>query len=65
MRVARLAALLLLSSCARNPDANDENMRVRDTTMTSADTLGLNDTTPPSRRIVPDTAGDLDTTSRR
>jgi hypothetical protein len=65
MRLLCILPMFLVSACARNPDPEDENMRVRDTTLTAADTLAPDDTLDRARRAVPDTAGDLDTTSRR
>ncbi|MBA3444947.1 MAG: hypothetical protein H0T58_08880 [Gemmatimonadales bacterium] len=65
MRLAGLLALLLLAGCARNPEGEDENMRTRDTTMTTIDTVGSDDTVYRTRPALPDTAGGLDTTSRR
>ena len=65
MQFTYLLALFLLVACARNPDTEDENTRVRDTTLTAADTITPDDTLDRTRRVVPDTGGDLDTTSRR
>jgi hypothetical protein len=64
MRFAMLVALLALAGCARNR-ADEENVRIRDTTLTAGDTLAPEDTMDRARRTVPDTAGALDTTSRR
>jgi hypothetical protein len=55
MRLSRLVTLALLASCARNPETGARETRVRDTT---TDTLD-------HARAIPDTAGGLDTTSRR
>jgi hypothetical protein len=64
MRITPVLALLLVTGCARNSDT-EEGMRVRDTTLTAADTTAPEDTLDRARRAVPDTTGDLDTTSRR
>jgi hypothetical protein len=58
-------ALTLALGCARNSDDRTGQARVRDTTLTPADSLSPNDTLDRARRAVPDTAGGLDTTSRR
>lgn len=62
-----LAVALMLPglACARNSDDRTGQARVRDTTLTPADTLSPDDTLDRARRAVPDTAGGLDTTSRR
>jgi hypothetical protein len=66
MRIAPLLTLLCLGlGCARNSDDQTGQARVRDTTLTAADTLSPDDTLDRARRVAPDTAGDLDTTSRR
>ena len=65
MRIIVLVALLLVGGCARNADTETEEARVRDTTVTASDTLAPDDTVDRARRAIPDTAGDLDTTSRR
>jgi hypothetical protein len=65
MRLTTILALLLLAGCARNSNPETEQVRVRDTTLTAADTLAPDDTLDRGRRTIPDTAEDLDTTSRR
>jgi hypothetical protein len=65
MRFTMLVALLALAGCARNKADDQENVRIRDTTLTAADTLAPEDTMDRARRAIPDTAGALDTTSRR
>jgi hypothetical protein len=65
MRFAMLVALLALAGCARNRPNDEENVRIRDTTLTAGDTLAPEDTVDRARRAMPDTAGALDTTSRR
>jgi hypothetical protein len=65
MRFAMLVALLALAGCARNRVDDEENTRVRDSTLTARDTLAPDDTLDRGRRAMPDTAGGLDTTSRR
>lgn len=64
MRLISFVVLLLIS-CARNADTDADESRVRDTTLTAADTVNPGDTLDRARRPVPDTAGGLDTTSRR
>jgi hypothetical protein len=70
MRALALSALAIALTlpalgCARNSDDRTGQARVRDTTLTPADSLSPNDTLDRARRAVPDTAGGLDTTSRR
>jgi hypothetical protein len=65
MRFAMLVALLAIAGCARNRAEDEENVRVRDSTVTAGDTLAPTDTMDRGRRAMPDTAGALDTTSRR
>jgi hypothetical protein len=65
MRFTMLVALLALAGCAGNKADDKENVRIRDTTVTAGDTLAPADTMDRSRRAMPDTAGALDTTSRR
>jgi hypothetical protein len=66
MRYALLVALLALAGCAGNRAEDEEGAaRIHDTTLTAGDTLAPDDTLDRSRRAVPDTAGGLDTTSRR
>jgi len=65
MRIIALVALLLVGGCARNADTETGETRVRDTTLTASDSLAPDDTLDRGRRALPDTAGDLDTTSRR
>jgi hypothetical protein len=65
MRSSSILALLLVFGCARNPDTQPEQLRVRDTALTSEDTVAPDDTLDRSRRTIPDTAGGLDTTSRQ
>ena len=65
-RPATILTLALLGhGCARNSDDGAGRARVRDTTLTAADTIAPGDTLDRARRVVPDTAGALDTTSRR
>jgi hypothetical protein len=65
MRLTPILALLLLGGCARNSDTETGQARVRDTTLTAADTLAPDDTLDHARRAIPDTAEGLDTTSRQ
>lgn len=65
MRITYLIALLSVVGCARNADTEATGTRVRDTSITAADTVPSEDTLDRARRAIPDTAGDLDTTSRR
>ena len=65
MRIRTLIAFLVVAGCARNADTETEQTRVRDTTLTAGDTIAPDDTLDRNRRAVPDTAGGLDTTSRR
>jgi predicted component of type VI protein secretion system len=65
MRFTMLVALLVLAGCAGNKADDKENVRIRDTTVTAGDTLAPDDTLDRARRAMPDTAGALDTTSRR
>jgi hypothetical protein len=66
MRLATLFALLALAGCAGNRAEDGQGAaRVRDTTLTSADTLAPGDTLDRARRPVPDTAITVDTTSNR
>jgi hypothetical protein len=65
MRFIMLVALFALAGCARNRADEEENVRIRDTTLTAGDTLAPEDTVDRARRAIPDTAGALDTTSRR
>ena len=51
-----LVMLVLLVACARNRDSGAGETRVRDTTADTLDRI---------RPAIPDTAGGLDTTSRR
>ena len=64
MRLAPLLLLALLCSCARYRPPPDEP-GVRDTTPLLPDTLQPADTLNPLSDSLPDTAGQLDTTSRR
>jgi hypothetical protein len=56
MRVLVLAGLIggMLSGCASNKAGNEPGTRIRDTTMTPADTTNPNDTLPHIRDSVPD-----------
>ena len=66
MRLASLLALLALAGCAGNRAEDDQGAaRVRDTTITSADTLAPGDTLDRVRRPVSDTSITVDTTSSR
>ena len=60
-----MALTLLSLGCARNSDDRAGQARVRDTTLVAADSLSPDDTLDRARRAAPDTAGGLDTTSRR
>jgi hypothetical protein len=64
MRLALLVALLALG-CARYGSTDEEETRLRDTTLTAADTISPGDTIDRARGANPDTAGGLDTTSRK
>ena len=44
MRITPLLALLLVTGCARNSGAAEEETRVRDTSLTPSDTLAPDDT---------------------
>jgi hypothetical protein len=66
MRLTPLLALLALAGCAGNRAEDDQGAaRVRDTTMTSADTLAPDDTLDRARRPVADSSITVDTTSNR
>jgi hypothetical protein len=65
MRFTMLVALLALAGCAGNKADDKENVRIRDTTVTAGDTLAPEVTSVRARRAIPDTAGAVDTTSRR
>ncbi len=56
---------MVLAGCAGNRSSDDEAVRVRDSAFTASDTLSPDDTLYRERRVVPDTVGGLDTTSRR
>ena len=64
MRFAGLLALTTVCGCARYRPLLDEP-GVHDTTLRGQYTLPPADTLNPVRDSVPDTAGQLDTTSRR
>jgi predicted component of type VI protein secretion system len=53
-RLCLLAFLSAVVGCASNKAANEPGTRIRDTTMTAADTTNPNDTLPRIRDSVPD-----------
>jgi hypothetical protein len=65
MRITLVLTALQLAACARNSDTEAGRERLRDTTLTPADTLAPEDTLDRARPAIPDTTGAPDTTSRR
>ncbi|MBA3345993.1 MAG: hypothetical protein H0T44_11995 [Gemmatimonadales bacterium] len=66
MRIlSAVVGVMVLAGCAGNRSSDDEAVRVRDSAFTASDTLSPDDTLYRERRVVPDTVGGLDTTSRR
>ncbi len=63
--LSAVVGLVVLAGCAGNRSSDDDAVRVRDSAFTESDTLSPSDTMYRERRVVPDTVGGLDTTSRR
>jgi len=63
--LSAVVGLVVLAGCAGNRSSDDDAVRVRDSAFTESDTLSPDDTVYRERRVVPDTVGGLDTTSRR